>query len=258
MFETRNTIQVVNFVAVLDVFHAGIWSSSQLLTDPHLVNLARDLPSIMLVSKASSTVNKYRLVWQHRKNWAARFPLVTQFPAKPFEVALYLRDLLQSANSVSQIESAIYGIRWAHHLAGVPSPTDHQFVKSAVEGCKRLLAKPVNPRDALPVNVLQNVVRTIGGPTADLADLRFLVVCLVEYAGFVRVSELLKVKVGDIKFNDSHMSINVPKRKNDQFRQGHIVNIARTSSVTCPVTMTERFIAKANSPGEGRTQIRYS
>ena len=114
MFENRNTIQVVNFVAVLDVFHAGIWSSSQLLTVPHLVNLARDLPSIMLVSKAPSTVTvtvKYRLAWQHWKNWVARFPLVTQFPAKPFEVDLYLRDLLQSANSVSQIESAIYGIR---------------------------------------------------------------------------------------------------------------------------------------------------
>ena len=40
-------------------------------------------------------------------------------------------------------------------------------------------------------------------------------------------------------------------RKSDQSRQGHIVNISRTSSVTCPVTMTERFIAKANSPAEG-------
>ena len=66
----------------------------------------------------------------------------------------------------------------------------------------------------------------------------------------MRVSELLKVRVGDIKFHDSHMSINVPKRKN-KFRQGHIVNIARTSSVTCPVAVTDRFIAKANRPGEG-------
>ena len=58
------------------------------------------------------------------------------------------------------------------------------------------------------------------------------------YAGFMRVSELLKVKLKDIKFFQTHMEISVPKRKNDQYREGHVVNISRTGIITCPVGMT--------------------
>ena len=39
------------------------------------------------------------------------------------------------------------------------------------------------------------------------------------------MSELLKVKLKDIKFFQTHMEISVPKRKNDQYREGHVVNI---------------------------------
>ena len=43
------------------------------------------------------------------------------------------------------------------------------------------------------------------------------------------------------------MSISVAQRKNDQYRQGHVVNISRTGNSTCTVVMTERLIAKAQS-----------
>ena len=75
------------------------------------------------------------------------------FPAKPFHVALYLKDLLSSASSVASITSAVYGIRWAHQVAVQPSPTDHVIVKTTLEGCKRLLAQPVKPKDLVSVDV---------------------------------------------------------------------------------------------------------
>ena len=42
------------------------------------------------------------------------------------------------------------------------------------------------------------------------------------------------------------MAILVPKRENDQYREGHVVNISRTGSITYPVGMMERFISKAH------------
>ena len=39
-----------------------------------------------------------------------------------------------------------------------------------------------------------------------------------------------------------HMSITLTKRKNDQFREGSVVLVARTGSSTCPVSLTERFL----------------
>lgn len=234
------------------MLHSGLWEESRYLyKDPHLADLAQVLPDILLASKAPSTTDKYRLAWQRWKRWAARFPEVSSFPVKPFEFALYLRDLMDTANSIAPIEAAVYGVRWAHKLAALPSPTEHDFVKATVEGCKRLLAKPVNPKDPIPVSVFASLVAFHGGPEADLADLRFLVLCLVSFAGFMRISELLKVKLKDIKLFETHMSITVSKRKNDQFRKGHIINLNRTGNVTCPVVMTERLIAKAKAPSDG-------
>ena len=57
------------------------------------------------------------------------------FPAKPFFVALYLKDLLSTASSVAPITSAMYGIQWAYQVAAQPFPTDHDFAKSTLEGC---------------------------------------------------------------------------------------------------------------------------
>ena len=55
------------------------------------------------------------------------------------------------------------------------------------------------------------------------------------------------VKVEDINF---FLSL-IPERENDQYREGHIVNIGRTGKLTCPVAMTECFISKAQCSNEG-------
>ena len=239
-------IQSLLIILFSDVFSSGLWQqNSHLFSNPHLVELARSLPDVLLASRAPSTTDKYRLAWLRWKRWAARFPEITVFQVKPFELSLYLIELSESANSVAPIEAAVYGIRWAHSLAAIPSPTDHGVVKAAVERCKRLLAKPKNPKDPVPVDIFVKLVSTLGGPDADLHNLRFLVLCLVGFAGFMRISELLKVKVKDVKIFDTRMSITVPKRKNDQFRKGHVISLSRTGNVTCPVIMSERLIEKA-------------
>ena len=54
---------------------------------------------------------------------------------------------------------------------------------------------------------------------------------------------MLSIRLGDINIQDSHMSIFVPIRKNDQHREGHTSIISRTRKVPCPVSITERLIA---------------
>ena len=78
------------------------------------------------------------------------------------------------------------------------------------------------------------LVEAYGGPLADIDNLRLLVLALVGYAGFLRISELLQVKVQDIKFFPSHMSISIPKRKNDQYREGHVVSVGRSGKLISP------------------------
>ena len=72
---------------------------------------------------------------------------------------------------------------------------------------------------------------------------KILVFLLIGYAGFLRVVELYSLKVGDISILDDNMAISVRKRKNDQYREGHTVYIAKSGTVTCPVTTTRRPLA---------------
>lgn len=97
----------------------------------------------------------------------------------------------------------------------------------------------MKPKDPVPVEVFQKLVEEYGSPLADIDNLRLLVLALVGYAGFLPISELLLVKVEDINFFLSH----IPKRENDQYREGHILNIGRTGKLTCPVAMIECFIS---------------
>lgn len=51
------------------------------------------------------------------------------FPSNVLHVSIYLACLAQQANSPSPVNEAYYGIKWAHDIAGCPSPTDNRFVE---------------------------------------------------------------------------------------------------------------------------------
>ena len=79
------------------------------------------------------------------------------------------------------------------------------------------------------------------GPEPPLSEVRLLAVCLVTFAGFLRCNELIKLKCCDITFNAEGMGINVQSSKTDQYWEGASLVIARTGSVTCPMSMMERY-----------------
>ena len=66
---------------------------------------------------------------------------------------------LTSDMGVSSVEAVVYGIKWAHSMAGLVSfPVSHLLVKSALEGAKRKLVCPVRPEEALSVGIVQAIV----------------------------------------------------------------------------------------------------
>ena len=78
----------------------------------------------------------------------------------------------------------------------------------------------------------------------DLIHHRIIIVCLIGFAGFLRISELLEIHVGDLIFEETCLKIIIPKSKNDQVREGHVVYIYRSNSPYCPVTWLERYLSK--------------
>ena len=115
------------------------------------------------------------------------------------------------------------------------------MVQSSLEGARRKLGRPIKPKEALPFDLLQIITEHYSS-SGSLAHIRFLFMLLVGFAGFFRIDELLAMKLGDITLFMNRMCIFVPKRNNDQIREGHTSAIARSGKLTCPVAVTERLV----------------
>ena len=76
-------------------------------------------------------------------------------------------------------------------------------------------------------------------------DLRFLLTCLLGFAGFLRINELLEFKLKHIKIQENHLEIVIPKSKTDQHREGHVVCISKIKSEYCPVKYLKVYLQKA-------------
>ena len=79
---------------------------------------------------------------------------------------------------VSLVEAVVYGIQWAHSMAGLVScPVSHLLVKSAL------------PKEPLSVDTVQ-AMANFHSSDVSLAVLRFLFILLVGFYGFFCIDEI--------------------------------------------------------------------
>ena len=63
---------------------------------------------------------------------------------------LYLQHLLDSTQSYSVVNSAIYALQWVHNLAGLPSPVDASIIRDISKAAKKMNgARVVNRKQAV-------------------------------------------------------------------------------------------------------------
>ena len=75
-------------------------------------------------------------------------------------------------------------------MAGLVScPVSHLLVKSAPEGAKRKLARPVRPKEPLSVDTVQ-AMANFHSSDVSLAVLRFLFIFSVGFYGFFRIDKI--------------------------------------------------------------------
>ena len=73
---------------------------------------------------------------------------------------------------------------------------------------------------------------------------------MIGFSGFLRSCELLKIKISDIVFHSSYLTIFMESSKTDKYRDGSWVMIAKTGTELCPVDNTLKFIKWANLNGD--------
>ena len=229
---------------LLDVFSSGVWASLAELREPSLTGLVSRLQSTVIASRAPGTTDAYRRAFTRWKNFASSVDEIQVFPARTEHVALYLQHLLDSTHSHSAVDSAIYGIQWAHHLAGIPSPTDSPIIHDVSRAAKRLIGtRLVNKKEPILPDMIKKLVEA-SNPD-NLLNLRNVCIFLLAFAGFFRIEEVLHIKYGDITFHDTYVAIKVDRSKTDQLRKGNEVVISRSSSQdACPVSIFKRYVSE--------------
>ena len=105
-------------------------------------------------------------------------------PARPCHVALYLQHLIDESHSPCVVDSAFYGIKWAHTMAGIPSPTDNPVVEAVRCASKRILGtRVVNRKEPISSSVIHDLIGL-----ADLQNpvhLRNITMYVLSFAGFL-------------------------------------------------------------------------
>ena len=209
-------------------------------SNPELQQLIDGVPDLIDAGRATKTKEKYQRAWSKWTEFCNNFN-ITPLPASPFDIAVYFNYLLTTRGTRGCITDAMYGIRWGHIRAGVLPPTDHPFTKLAFDGAIRLSNfSGTKKKEPFTACMLQSLIDL--NQLDDRIYFRFVIICVLGFTGFMRLDELLNLKVGQIQFHEKHMAITIPKCKNDQSREGNIIHIAELNSKYCPVLNTAMFI----------------
>ena len=237
-----------------DVFCSGFWRIQPALGDGAIQGLADRLKTTVLSSKACSTSSQYHRAYCKWKEFAVCKLNENGFPADPFHVALYLQHLIEQSQSPSVIDSAFYGIKWAHDMAGLPSPTDNSVVQAVRSASKRVLGTAtVNRKEPISSDLILKIVcrANLDNPV----DLRNVTMYVLSFSGFFRFDDISRVRRSDISFKEGFMVIHVHKSKNDQLRKGNEVVISELSSPACPVKLLRKYLDKFQIPPDSRDLI---
>ena len=238
-----------------DILRSGFWDFGQdAPPDSPIRRLAERLKTTILSSKANSTSLLYHRAYRKWKQFAISTFDRNVFPAKPFHVALYLQHRIEQSHSPSVIDSASYGIKWAHSLAGIPSPTDNPIVEAVRSASKRTLGTAiVNRKEPISSCVIHDIISLSN--LENPVELRNVTLYVLSFAGFFRFDDVSRIRRNDIFFNEGFMVIKVPKSKNDQLRREDEVVISELPSPACPVRLLKKYLTKLQIPPDSRNLI---
>ena len=233
----------------------GLEGHIDCIRDPDLKKRALSLPSLAAARWAPSTSTKYLGGWEKWESWCRMHPESPARPAVAFYICLYVNDLVLSKCKYGALNTAAASIRWGHLSWGLDNPMDNQFVAIVLEGAKRTVGKPPSQQKEPMTVEMAKQVTELFGRGSNLLEHRSVVICLLGFSGFLRISELIEIQIKHLKFFDSHLEITIPKAKNDQEREGHIVHIARTFSEHCPVQWVGNYLAETGLGDEDENYL---
>ncbi len=167
---------------------------------------------------------------------------VTALPAAPQTLAAYLADLALTDRPAT-IGRKLAAIAVAHRDTGLESPTEHGMVKRTIAGIRRAKGTAPHQKSALLVEDLRRIVAPLG---TSLLDRRDRALILLGFAAALRRSELVALRVEDVRFEEEGLVLTLRRSKTNQEGRLETIAVAYGSEMrTCPVRALRAWLVAA-------------
>jgi len=219
-------------------------------SDP-LYQTARAANLYIEAARSSATRRAYEADWRDFESWCTLHSL-QPIPAEPATVALYLSSLARLGRKAATIVRRLTSINVVHKRAGHPRPSTNQpLITETLQGIRRTLGTRQTVKH--PVD-LEMIRKAIASATGTLTASRDRAMLLIGFSGGMRRSEIARIRVEDLTWHKSGITVFLPTSKSDQEGQGREVEIPLGSQpeqtplaqLTCPVRALEQWMKQAN------------
>jgi site-specific recombinase XerD len=212
---------------------------------PDLANLSPAVLDLLQAAKRPNTLAAYRSDLQAFGAWCWQQGY-SALPASPETVAAYLADK-GSSLSPRSLQRHCASIAQAHRLKGLQSPTQHELVRTCLQGLRAKAAtqrpqKQAGRKTKAPALLAEQVRSMLGSITQDTgAGLRDTALLLVGYKGALRRSELAGLQWWQVEWSAEGVLLRLQASKADKTYSGQVVALAHEGGVFCPVEALQRW-----------------
>ena len=148
-------------------------------------------------------------------------------PAEPMHMALYLLSKVQAGHTFPTIDASFYAIKFFHKSLLNVDPCSHFFLSNMFEAAKRVAAHKIKKKKALSLNDMDKFFVKLNQNKT--------------LCGFVRFSEVSRLRRSEFIFSSTYVKIFIEKSKREIYREGMWVYISASSKI-CPLKQLKYYL----------------
>jgi integrase len=196
------------------------------------------------MAKAENTRIAYRAAVRAWCAWCEHRGL-TPLPASGADVATFLAAERRRGLAPNTIDLRRAAIRYLHRAAGCAVPTGDVCVAETVAGIRRDAARKGEAPEKKAAATASIVRQMLAQTPDDLRGLRDKALILVAFAGALRRSELVAIRVERLEQTERGLRLTIPQSKGSQ-AAAVIVPLPYGETELCPVRALARWRAAAD------------
>jgi hypothetical protein len=198
--------------------------------------------STLARQRADSTTRAYLARFNLFRDYVLRCGVTMVFPLSVSVILRYLQSFVDRRCVCGTVRGHLDAIAWAARAAGYADLLDHGLIIDFMSGCGKI-CPPVRRgvKRCWTVDMLHRVYDAYEPQFSVGCWLRNVVMLFIGFYGFLRVSELVALRMHDLHLDGGVLQMTIRRSKCDQESRGRVVMIEQGQGRYCAVALLLRF-----------------